>query len=48
MKNKTPWLLAAGLLCVSLLCDAGNYTNFSVAVYIPINVVQSFDNPQKL
>ena len=29
-------------------CLAGNYTNFSVAVYIPINIVQSFDNPQKL
>ena len=27
---------------------AGNYTNFSVAIYIPINVVQSFDQPQKL
>ena len=27
---------------------AGNYTNFSVAVYIPVNVVQSFDQPQKL
>jgi hypothetical protein len=29
-------------------CAAGNYTNFSVAVYIPINIVQSFENPQKL
>ena len=27
---------------------AGNYTNFTVAVYIPINIVQSFENPQKL
>src|ERR1017187_9250127 len=48
MKHKNTWLLSAALLCVSLICDAGNYTNFSVAVYIPINVVQSFDNPQKL
>ena len=48
MKSKNTWLLAAGLLCSSLFCRAGNYTNFSVAVYIPINVVQSFDNPQKL
>ena len=48
MKHKNSWLLAAGLLCASLVCDAGNYTNFSVAVYIPINVVQSFDQPQKL
>jgi hypothetical protein len=48
MKYKNTWLLAAALLCLSQLGHAGNYTNFSVAVYIPINVVQSFDNPQKL
>ena len=48
MKLKNTWLLAAALLCVPLFCRAGNYTNFSVAVYIPINVVQSFDQPQKL
>ncbi|HEY5345194.1 MAG TPA: hypothetical protein VIK62_02495 [Verrucomicrobiae bacterium] len=48
MKFKSKWLLAAALLCAPLFCRAGNYTNFSVAVYIPINVVQSFDNPQKL
>jgi hypothetical protein len=48
MKNKITRLLAAVMLCASLVCDAGNYTNFSVAVYIPIDVVQSFDNPQKL
>ena len=48
MKLKDTLLLAATLLCLPLLCHAGNYTNFSVAVYIPINVVQSFDNPQKL
>jgi hypothetical protein len=48
MKLKNTWLLAAALLCAPLFCHAGNYTNFSVAVYIPINVVQSFDNPQKL
>ena len=41
-------LLAAALLGVPLLCRAGNYTNFSVAIYIPVSVVQSFDNPQKL
>ena len=29
-------------------CLAGNYTNFDVAVYIPVNVVKSFENPQKL
>jgi hypothetical protein len=48
MKLKNTWLLAAALLSVPLLCYAGNYTNFSVAVYIPINVVQSFDQPQTL
>jgi len=48
MKLLNPWLLAAALLGASLAGRAGNYTNFSVAVYIPINVVQSFDQPQKL
>jgi len=48
MKFKNTWLLAAALLCAPVLCYAGNYTNFSVAVYIPINIVQSFDEPQKL
>jgi len=48
MKFKYIGLLAAALLCPPLFCRAGNYTNFSVAVYIPINVVQSFDQPQKL
>ena len=48
MKFKSKWLLTAALLCTPLFCRAGNYTNFSVAVYIPINIVQSFDDPQKL
>ena len=48
MKLKGIWLLAAALLCLTRSGRAGNYTNFSVAVYIPINVVQSFDQPQKL
>jgi hypothetical protein len=48
MKFKIKCLLVATLLCAPLLGRAGNYTNFSVAVYIPINIVQSFDNPQKL
>ena len=48
MKFKNTWLLAAALLGAPLFCRAGNYTNFSVAVYIPINIVQSFDRPQKL
>jgi hypothetical protein len=48
MKFNRTWLPAFALLCAPLFCRAGNYTNFSVAVYIPINVVQSFDQPQKL
>src|ERR1035441_9016793 len=48
MNLKNTWLLAAALLCAPLSCDAGNYTNFSVSIYIPVNVVQSFDDPQKL
>jgi hypothetical protein len=48
MNLKDKLLLAAALLNVPLLCHAGNYTNFSVAVYIPINVVQSFDQPRTL
>jgi len=48
MKLKGTWLLIVALACAPLLAGAGNYTNFSIAVYIPINVVQSFDQPQKL
>jgi hypothetical protein len=29
-------------------CTAGNYTNFTVAIYIPVSVVESFQDPQKL
>jgi len=46
-----PCLAALSLLMLASspeLCRAGNYTNFSVSIYIPINVVQSFENPQKL
>jgi hypothetical protein len=48
MKFKSKCLLVATLLGSPLPGRAGNYTNFSVAVYIPINIVESFDNPQKL
>jgi hypothetical protein len=48
MNVKNKLLLAAALLDIPMFGHAGNYTNFSVAVYIPINVVQSFDQPQKL
>ena len=48
MKMKNTWLLGAALLCAPLFCNAGNYTNFLVSIYIPVNVVQSFDDPQRL
>ncbi len=36
-------------LIVSALCSwAGNDTNFDVAIYIPVGVVRSFEDPQKL
>jgi hypothetical protein len=41
-------LLTALLLTIDLLCQAGNYANFDVAIYIPVNVVKSFEDPQKL
>jgi len=47
MKLQIKFLFAA-LFCSPLCCHAANYTNFSVAIYIPIQVVQSFDDPQKL
>jgi hypothetical protein len=39
------------LFCLQLLCfvaPAGQYTNFNVAIYIPVSVVQSFAEPGKL
>ncbi len=36
-------------LVLSALCGrAGNDTNFDVAIYIPVGIVRSFENPQKL
>ena len=35
-------------LLFACACAAGQYTNFTVAVYIPVSVVESFDQPQKL
>ena len=43
---------AISALCSVLLfsasAKAGQYTNFAVSIYIPVGVVQSFDDPQKL
>jgi hypothetical protein len=43
-------VLAAVLsLCATILsAHAGNYTNFTVSIYIPVNVVQSFEDSEKL
>jgi hypothetical protein len=42
------WLFLCALLALGGRCVAGNYTNFDVAIYIPVNVVHSFEDPQKL
>jgi hypothetical protein len=36
------------LLSAFRACEAGSYTNFEVAIYIPVNVVQSFEQPDNL
>jgi hypothetical protein len=54
MKNRFSFNLARlrGLLCAlalpALSCLAGNYTNFDVAIYIPVGAVRSFENPRTL
>lgn len=41
--------LGVAVMILTALCAcAGNYTNFSVAIYIPVGVVQSFERPGKL
>jgi len=42
------WRLFGCLLLVTSIGTAGQYTNFTVAVYIPINIVENFDQPGKL
>ena len=41
-------IVIAALLLSGRVCFAGNYTNFEVSVYIPVGIVQSFADPQKL
>src|SRR5580698_3232120 len=48
MKLRALLALAFFVFLHPLFCTAGNYTNFTVAIYIPVNVVQSFQDPQKL
>jgi hypothetical protein len=40
--------LLGAMLVTACHCFAGNYTNFDVAIYIPVNVVHSFQDPQVL
>jgi hypothetical protein len=36
------------ILLAAVCCSAGNYTNFNVAIYIPVGVVQRFENLENL
>lgn len=42
------WLFLCVWLALCGRCLGGNYTNFEVSIYIPVNVVHSFEDPQKL
>jgi hypothetical protein len=41
-------VLVCGVLFAAGNCSARNYTNFDVAIYIPVGVVQRFENPESL
>jgi hypothetical protein len=40
--------LVGSILLAAVCCSAGNYTNFDVAIYIPVGAVRSFENPRTL
>ncbi len=48
MNKRVLSILSAALVLSAFCCRAGNYTNFDVAIYIPVGVVRSFENPEKL
>jgi hypothetical protein len=48
MKTRFCSILSGAVILPAFCCLAGNYTNFDVAIYIPVGVVQSFENPEKL
>lgn len=48
MDTRVLSVVFAALALPILYCRAGNYTNFDVAIYIPVSVVRSFEDPQKL
>src|SRR5262245_61520798 len=41
-------LLVAGCCAAATRADAGQYTNFTTAVYIPVGVLLGFQNPDQL
>jgi hypothetical protein len=41
-------IAVATLFLPAFSSQGGNYTNFEVAIYIPVGVVRSFEDPQKL
>ncbi len=48
MNTRILSIFFAALVLPALCGRAGNYTNFDVAIYIPVGVVRSFEDPQKL
>ena len=54
MKNRNQftrpffWIFLCALALPATGCLAGNYTNFDVAIYIPVGAVRSFENPRTL
>jgi len=44
--NTRVWsVLFVALILPAFCCRAGNHTNFDVAIYIPVGVVRSFEDP---
>jgi len=48
MNTRVLSILFVALSLPAFCCRAGNHTNFDVAIYIPVGVVRSFEDPQKL
>jgi hypothetical protein len=48
MNTRILSILSAILILPALACFGGNYSNFDVAIYIPVGVVRSFEDPKKL
>lgn len=48
MNTKALSIVVAAFILSVLCCRAGNNTNLDVAIYIPVGVVRSFEDPQKL